>query len=579
MELDTLRVGAILHGAAYDYRVERVLGQGSFGITYLASLKIKGALGTIDSNVYVAIKEFYMRDVNGRNGASVTFGSQAGLFIDYKKKFEKEARNLSKLQHKNIVKVIELFEANNTIYYSMEYCAGGSLDELIYKNQRLSLQKTISIAQEIGAALSYMHSLGFYHLDLKPANVMMRQNGDIALIDFGLSKSFNANGVPESSTTIGGGTPGYAPLEQSNYSDSGSAPVTMDVYALGGTIFKMLTGKKPPLAASILNEGFPFGEFIALSGTSTEVTQSIEKAMEPMKKKRYQTVSEFIAVFSNFDTMSGGTKRYESQYVDKTETDDEDVLEGTEIIDSPYTFPTNINGLDIKWCNGISKNRVKTISKYIEAMVLIQGGIFTMGSNMVGAYSDETEHVVKLSDFGICRYQVTQELWEAVMGSNPSFFKDPLLPVEQVSYEDCKVFLQRLNEITGILFRLPTESEWEYAARGGNKRSTNIYSGSMDIDAVSWNDANSNNTTHRVGLKAPNVLGLYDMSGNVLEWCYDAYDTYPKNAVNPSGPKKGLLRVCRGGCWCSPARTHRVSCRNYYKSNVKFNYLGLRLAL
>lgn len=300
--MNELSIGTVLKGKSYQYVIERTLGQGSFGITYLASVKMAGALGAIDANIKVAIKEFFMRDINGRSDATVTSGSKGGIYDDYKKKFTREAINLSKLQHPNIIKVIESFEANNTVYYVMEYIAGGSLDDYILKNNGLKEDEAIKIIKQIGSALSFMHKNKMLHLDLKPSNIMRKESGDIVLIDFGLSKQYDSKGEPESSTKVGAGTPGYAPIEQANYRDGKGFPVTMDVYALGATMFKMLTGIRPPEASDILNDGFPLFE-LQEHKVSDRISGSIAKAMAPIKKDRYNSAESFIRSIDGEETI------------------------------------------------------------------------------------------------------------------------------------------------------------------------------------------------------------------------------------------------------------------------------------
>lgn len=293
----SLAIGTILHGEAYDYKIMDVLGQGTFGITYKAKVEMKGALGRLDSNMYVAVKEFFMKEVNGRENSSVTSGSTSngGLFYYYRDKFEREARNLSTLSHPNIVKVLEAFHANGTTYYSMEYIDGISLDKKIALSPqgRMPLTEAIETLKQIGAAIAFMHSRNMLHLDVKPGNVMMRKDGTAVLIDFGLSKQYTSDGEPESSTKVGAGTPGYAPIEQASYHEGKGFPTMMDVYALGGTLFKMLTGQRPPEASEILNEGFPTDSLRQLF-IPDNIVNSISKAMAPLKKDRWQTVDEFV---------------------------------------------------------------------------------------------------------------------------------------------------------------------------------------------------------------------------------------------------------------------------------------------
>ena len=293
----SLAIGTILHGEAYDYKIMDVLGQGTFGITYKAKVEMKGALGRLDSNMYVAVKEFFMKEINGREYSSVTSGSTSngGLFYYYRDKFEREARNLSTLSHPNIVKVLEAFHANGTTYYSMEYIDGISLDKKIAQSPqgRMPLTEAIETLKQISAAIAFMHSRNMLHLDVKPGNVMMRKDGTAVLIDFGLSKQYTSDGEPESSTKVGAGTPGYAPIEQASYHEGKGFPTMMDVYALGGTLFKMLTGQRPPEASEILNEGFPTDSLRQLF-IPDNIVNSISKAMAPLKKDRWQTVDEFV---------------------------------------------------------------------------------------------------------------------------------------------------------------------------------------------------------------------------------------------------------------------------------------------
>ena len=224
--------------------------------------------------------------------------------------------------------------------------------------------------------------------------------------------------------------------------------------------------------------------------------------------------------------------------------------------------------------NGVSFNMVK-----------VEGGTFMMGATEEqgsDAYNDEKPvHEVTLSSYYIGQTEVTQALWQAVMGSNPSYFaNDPNLPVEMVSWNDCQAFITQLNQMTGKQFRMPTEAEWEYAARGGNKSQGYKYSGSNDIDAVAWYEDNSDAMSHVVGTKAPNELGLYDMTGNVWEWVQDWYARYSAEAqIDPTGPETGTQRVFRGGSWYSSARYSRVSYRDVENMTNSYNRLGLRLVL
>ena len=218
-------------------------------------------------------------------------------------------------------------------------------------------------------------------------------------------------------------------------------------------------------------------------------------------------------------------------------------------------------------------------------MMYVKGGTFTMGATSEqgsDAYNDEKPvHSVTLSSFYICKYEVTQALWNAVMGSNPSNWKGDDLPVETVSRDDCQTFIRKLNALTVENFRLPTEAEWEVAARGGNNsRGYYKYAGSNNIETVAWYQGNSGNKTHVVGTKSPNELGLYDMSGNVWEWCQDRYGSYSgASQTNPTGASSGSNRVLRGGCCGRSAWYCRSSLRIIGTPDGRNDGFGLRLVL
>lgn len=288
-----LQPGTVIHGTHNDYRIERVLGQGSFGITYVANVRLKGRLGAIESTAMVAIKEFFLRDVSSRNGLRVFSVSDSTLCSDYRRDFLREAQNLSRLDNDHIVKVLETIEENDTVYYVMEYLSGGNLDQHILSHGKLSCREALDIAIQIGEALKCMHAQHMLHLDLKPLNVMRGEDGHIVLIDFGLSKCFGADGQPESSTRIGQGTTGYAPIEQHSFKKADGFMPTLDIYALGATLFKMLTGSVPPEASVVLNEGLPVDE-LSSAGVPPAIIALVERAMQPLRRMRHQTVDEFI---------------------------------------------------------------------------------------------------------------------------------------------------------------------------------------------------------------------------------------------------------------------------------------------
>ena len=216
------------------------------------------------------------------------------------------------------------------------------------------------------------------------------------------------------------------------------------------------------------------------------------------------------------------------------------------------------------------------------AMVFVEGGTFTMGCTSEqdnDCWSDERPaHRVTLDDFYVGKYEVTQAQWKMIMGYNPSHFKGDNLPVEQVSWNDVQIFIRKLNAQTGEQYRLPTEAEWEYAARGGKKSCHYKYSGSNVADSVAWYWNDSRETTHPVGTKSPNEIGIYDMSGNVWEWCSDWYGDYTGDEqTDPQGPPSGSRHVLRGGRWNFTAGNVRVSTRDGYLPDYHDGNMGFRL--
>ena len=316
METDkqqSLQHGYVLQGKQNRYVIDRVLGQGAFGITYLARYKasITGDMGSGAAWVQVAIKEFFMRDLNVRDGSTgyLNDSSQDSLIGRYRRAFMREARNLASLHHENIVNVFEVIETNNTVYIVMEYINGGSLDDHILRHGHLSERESTERMLKLCSAVSCMHEHRMLHLDIKPKNVMLDEDGQLYLIDFGLSKQYTATGEPESSTSIGLGTPGYAPVEQAEQHDGDKKfRATIDVYALGATLFKMLTGQTPPKAsqvsASALDGDNIIPRQLKSAGISDSLTSVVTKAMWPSSSKRYQSVAELV---SAIDALHEGT--------------------------------------------------------------------------------------------------------------------------------------------------------------------------------------------------------------------------------------------------------------------------------
>ena len=278
-----LQAGTILHGT---YKIEKVLGQGSFGITYLAEHTNLGKK--------VAIKEFFMKELNSRGeDGSITGMSDSSLSQNYCQKFKKEAINLSRLDHPNIVRVTDSFSENGTFYYVMDFIEGQNLNDYI-KSHYIDEAEAVSIIKSVSDALIYMHEeKHMLHLDLKPGNVMRRNDGHIFLIDFGLSKHYSTDGQPETSTTIGLGTAGYAPIEQGNKAKNGEFRPTIDVYALGATFYKLLTRETPPPASDLVSDDELLENKLREKGVSDNLIKVVTEAMCPNVRRRTQSVRDF----------------------------------------------------------------------------------------------------------------------------------------------------------------------------------------------------------------------------------------------------------------------------------------------
>ncbi len=601
-----LQAGTVLHGT---YRIERFIHAGGFGCVYEARHTF---LGTRYS-----IKEFFVKDRCNRSGdGSVTVGTQgqSALVERLRKKFIEEAKAIYGMSHPNIVRVWDVFEENGTAYYVMDYIDGPSLSDKLKRNGALAERAALRYIRQTADALQYVHGQNRLHLDVKPGNIMVNGNDEAILIDFGVSKQYDEVGG-ENTSTLMGKTPGFAPIEQMGNNVKKFTPAT-DIYAMGATLYKLLTNVTPPDASDRVADA---DELVPLSGKfSSGIRTAVAKAMEIKPKDRPQSISEFLVLLDGKGDKGEDTFPIEKTVGEKTVLD---AKVSSEAQKKPTPQPTpplppdgghegsktkkglwiglgaaavvaivfalTINKGDRNaepMTSDVSVGLAETKNGVDIEMVPVEGGTFTMGcTNEQGddCWDDEKPaHSVTLSGFYMGKYEVTQAQWKAVMGSNPSRFKGDNLPVEQVSWYDCQDFIRKLNQLTGEKFRLPTEAEWEYAARGGNKSRGYKYAGGNNIDEVAWYDGNSGERTHPVGKKRPNELGLYDMSGNVWEWCSDWYDedyygNSPQN--NPQGPASGSSRVFRGGSWDYLAILCRSAFRYYLTPGYRNDLMGFRL--
>ena len=599
---DVLPVGSVLRSGKREYRVEAVLGKGGFGITYKVSAMEQ--VGQIPVRVEFAMKEFFMdgclRDASGKVSTADTKGEAA----DGLKDFISEARRLNSLcgQCRNIVPVDEVFEANGTACYVMEFLDGGSLADYVKKHGALSVGAAKKILKPVADAVAFLHSNRITHLDIKPGNIMFRSNGEPVLIDFGLAKHYDRRGNATTTVRTLAYSAGFSPAEQ--YVGLKQFSPQSDVYALAATFANMLTGKTPPEAIDL---EFSLNDWSVC--LPEEVRPAVVHAMAYSRKDRTLSVCDFVKeLYGNEPSVV--EKPVSQPAAEPTvESKTEVIGEGKKstkkwwIIAACVAVAAVVGIVCAKFLSvgedmeqkterktesapqlvAVEGSRTFTVNGVKFTMVPVEGGTFTMGATSEqGSDAEEDEkpaHRVTLCDYYIAQTEVTQALWEAVMGSNPSFFEGDNLPVEQVSWNDCQVFIQKLNQLTGKQFRLPTEAEWEYAARGGRKSQGYKYAGGNNIGSVAWYTGNSGIETHPIGTKQANELGIYDMSGNVYEWCSDWYGDYTSSSQSdPQGPSSGSGRVGRGGDYGSSAGYCRVSNRYGILPGCRGDNLGLRLS-
>ena len=411
-----LSSGTLLHGGTY--KIEKVLGQGSFGITYLAEHTSLGKK--------VAIKEFFMKELNSRgNDGSITGMSDGSLSHNYGQKFKKEAINLSRLEHPNIVRVTDSFDENGTYYYVMDYIDGCNLNDYL-KSNSVSQKEAVEIITDVAKALMYMHEeKHVLHLDLKPGNIMRRKNdGHIFLIDFGLSKHFSNDGQPETSTTIGLGTAGYAPVEQSNQAKNGEFRPTIDVYALGATLYKLLTGQTPPVASDLVSDDELLADSLAKYNVQGAIVGVIEKAMMPSVKKRTQSIRAFIDTLTNVDavasttTTSNSTDTEETAYINEVEAGEETVFVNENIekhpdfVESTYTIKTDYKNYPIMTGH-------KANSNDREAMLAL-GMMALRGEGVQQDFVTAHAWFFKLKNLGDDRGEKLINQWNALQGKYSS---------------------------------------------------------------------------------------------------------------------------------------------------------------
>ena len=604
-----LAIGTVLRG----YKVDAVLGYGGYGVVYRALHE--------ELRHPVAIKEYLPADLSVREDGTVHPRSEdcREHYEDGKRRFLEEARQIAGLKDDpGVVRCTDFFRANGTAYLVMEYIEGLPLSELLKQREAagrpLEESDLRMLAIPLLETLSRLHSEGLLHRDVKPSNILVRRaDGRPVLIDFGAAKQV----TERHSKSAAPFTEGYAALEQ--VGDGELGPWT-DVYAVGAVMWRIVAGAKPPwkppnpkrveLRASAVLDGKPdpltSAAELGAGRFSQGVLAAVDHCLDLSVDKRPKD-------FENLKSVLEETGRPEP-------------------LPDHRTLPVVGQKHSRKWPEGVSAllaagvviaalwsaseglwtigGRVWTNRVGME-FVRIRAGEFLMGSDSILALPWErpVTQVQIRSVFWMGKYEVTQQQWRAVMGTNPSRFKScgPDCPVESVSWDDVQGFVQRLNAMeVRERYRLPTEAEWEYAARAGI--STDTPAGNLQgyakhnaplLDGIAWYGGNSGVDyagaedclyweenqyqlsrcgPHPVGEKDPNAFGLHDMLGNVREWVRDRNGNYPGGSLSdPSGPPQGAYRVFRGCGWYDPAFRCRSSNRYWYDPGNRHFGLGFRL--
>jgi len=653
-----------------EFVIERVLGSGGFGITYLARDSRLGRQVVIKENLPA---QFCWRDTSSLTvQPRHSSGEDADNFQYSLESFEKEAATLASLDHPGIVKVLRSFEANGTAYFVMPFVEGMTFDEVMREREAQQRPFTeaelVALLDKVLAALGYLHERGIYHRDIKPGNLLFTASGDPVLIDFGAARQR----LSERSLTVIE-SPGYTPFEQMQ--SRGKVGPWSDLYALGGTLYKAISGETPAKAADRIIEDsqVPLAQRTELrSRYSQRLLESIDRAMRPKLSERPQSAEEWVkSLRSQMDEPSpkpraDAVPSFSPKEVDPKGPSHVDINpdwnahpsapKAAEAVQAKSQ--KSISKLDLVWLWGgviaiglmliglvslLTTNSVsntytsddfKSLETYTPAAVVPapaeppvsdksndpvtldsavagqsiqfeigQGqkmtlqfcppGTFLMGSppsELKRSYVEDQVQVRIAQGYWMGQTEVTQGQWAALMGSNPSHFKGNDLPVESVDWGEAQAFIAKLNQSVplpgGWKYALPTEAQWEYACRAGTE---SVFSFGNVFNGLEANcDGNypyGTSTkgpylekTAKVGSYAPNAWGLYDMHGNVREWCADWYGGKLSGGTDPVGASIGSDRVYRGGSWFDNAHFCRAAHRHGNSSVNRRKFVGFRVA-
>ncbi|HOH79763.1 MAG TPA: SUMF1/EgtB/PvdO family nonheme iron enzyme [Candidatus Cloacimonadota bacterium] len=611
---DNATLAQVRQAFASHYRVVAELGRGGMAIVYQADQL------TLERSVALKV-------------VPREFSHDA----DFVARFYREAKNSAKLQHPNIVTIHEVGEQGGFPFMALEHLAGGTLSELIGRHGRFSEAGIAEIILPVLEGLSYAHAQGIIHRDLKSSNIMFDLKGRPVIMDFGISRGLDSGKLTKTGTIIG--SPDYMSPEQAQGLDS---DVRSDIYSIGVVMYEMACGKVPFAADSLVGLIYKVvnqaPELDLLRGTHSDAFIGIlEQCLAKQPQERFSTAQALISALRHGS--SGGQQPLYNTLnpvmnaprpaPGNTQTEDGSAVPIYGEAASPAAksklpmlifiigfilLAATVLLLSLKpKAEELPPEATAVVDStpapaFVEEaatpaprligipMVKVAGGEYLMGDVFdIGNEDEKPIHQVRLSDFFLGQFEVTQGEWKQVMGSNPSTFQGDDRPVENVTWLQAVQFCNALSATEGLDscylisadrvsldpgangYRLPTEAEWEYAARGGNNHSDFYFAGSDDLDSVSWYGSKA--WTLSVGKLQSNELGIHDLSGNIWEWCWDWYaSSYPQTgSTNPRGPNSGSLKVLRGGGWGATPNQCRNTSRHSSSPGHKHGSIGFRV--
>jgi formylglycine-generating enzyme required for sulfatase activity len=526
------------------YRALRVIGQGGFGKTFLAQDESK------PSQPRCVIKQFAFETINPN-------ASQGTLDIAIRL-FEQEAKRLDDLgKHPQIPELLSFTIHESKQYLIQEFIDGETLEQELRRVGAFSEQQVRDVLVEVLQILEFVHSKSVIHRDISPDNIIRRRSDQkLVLVDFGAAKHATATLLAKTGTGIG--KPSYGAPEQM----LGKSVFQSDLFGLGVTCLHLLTNVEPFTLYDVLENEYQWRQFLNGKVVSAEFGKLLDRLTAYRVKERPSSVIETLQVLQS---KAAPVKPAPLPVVP------------SQTVQAPTS--TSSNSLVLDCGNGMKLELLK-----------VSGGSFWMGSD--DDTWEQPIHRVNLQEFLIGKYPVTQAQYQAVIGNNPSSFKGAQNPVEKVSWHDAIAFCQKLSQKTGQKVRLPSEAEWEYAAKGGNQSKGYEYAGSNNLDEVAFYKNNSDSKPHPVGQRKANELVIYDMSGNVWEWClddwHDSYQAKPDRLKNNGNEPWGNVntntndhpyRMLRGGSWGSHAYKCRSASRNFDNVTMRSHFYGFRVVL